>query len=89
MQGKYLCFNRIDAANDKGIGRFFNDDWRSPNMNVKIVINEDDVPVPLFFARRRIEKNEELVYKYGNGRYKWRMKGMYSFTFKLQFDEKI
>jgi len=71
----FIFYNRIDAINEFcGVARFFNDDPKEPNMLVKPIISEDELPVPLFIARRRIEVGEELQYKYGPGLYPWRMK---------------
>ena len=60
----------IDASEDYGISRFFNDNHTNPNMKVKMIIVENIV-YPFSVRIGNIEAGEELTHNYGQGENDW------------------
>ena len=61
----------IDATNTNHLCRYFNDAHNQPNMLVKIIKVDQELP-PVFVAARDIKEGEELTYYYGPGDHYWR-----------------
>jgi SET domain-containing protein len=66
--------DRLDATNDDGsLGRLCNDSNRSPNANMKIIVDSGR-PHLCLFAVRDIAQGEEIRYCYGKGvKFPWRV----------------
>ncbi|KAK0140881.1 N-lysine methyltransferase KMT5A [Merluccius polli] len=63
----------IDSSREDGsLGRLANDDHKSPNCVMKVIVN-DRVHLCLF-AVRSTEPGTEIVYNYGDSNWPWRKK---------------
>lgn len=63
----------IDATNSKRVGKFANDDWKTPNAVVK-KLKVDNRPVLALFCLRPINPGDEVRFDYGQSDAEWRYK---------------
>ena len=66
-----FCCSRIDATDESHMGRYINDDDKTPSILPKKIV-VDGKPTIVFFALRDIQPDEELTYDYGPGDHYWR-----------------
>ncbi|XP_056256201.1 uncharacterized protein LOC130184300 isoform X2 [Seriola aureovittata] len=63
---------RIDASSEDGsLGRLVNDDYKSPNCEMRTVVCEGK-PHLCLFAVKKIFRGDEITYNYGDSSYPWR-----------------
>ncbi|XP_034027605.1 histone-lysine N-methyltransferase set-1-like [Thalassophryne amazonica] len=66
--GKHYC---IDASKEDGkLGQLVNGDHRTPNCKVKTIVVEGR-PHLCLFSTRKILKDEEITYHYGDSSWPW------------------
>ncbi|MEQ2305126.1 hypothetical protein AMECASPLE_034365, partial [Ameca splendens] len=70
-QNRHWCID--DSIEDGSLGRFVNDNQKSPNCTMKKIIVNDQ-PHFCLFAIKKIEIGTEIDYNYGDSKWPWHEK---------------
>ena len=67
MHQNYHFLNSVDATSESGrLGRLINHSRKQYNCTMRLFHTEDGVPRLIALASRNIEKDEEILYDYGD-----------------------